>query len=80
MYNVEDARRELKVAQENAKYADISEKALAKEIRRLQKAMTEYAKNLEFEQAAAARDELFRLKEQAFGAVVSEDDTITALQ
>lgn len=80
VYNVEDARRELKVAQENAKYADISEKALAKEIRRLQKAMTEYAKNLEFEQAAAARDELFRLKEQAFGAVVSEDDTITAVQ
>src|SRR5690606_6632232 len=39
------------------------EKALAKEIRRLEKAMMDHARNLEFEQAAAARDALHRLKE-----------------
>jgi excinuclease ABC subunit B len=31
--------------------------------------MQQHAKNLEFEEAAAARDELFRLKKQAFGVV-----------
>ncbi|ROT44518.1 excinuclease ABC subunit UvrB [Pusillimonas sp. NJUB218] len=41
------------------------EKWLAKEIRRLEKQMMDHAKNLEFEQAAAARDTLNRLKEKA---------------
>lgn len=41
------------------------EKSLAKEIRRLEKLMMDHARNLEFEQAAAARDALNRLKEQA---------------
>ncbi|OXR48308.1 excinuclease ABC subunit B [Pusillimonas sp. T2] len=41
------------------------EKWLAKEIRRLEKQMMDHAKNLEFEQAAAARDALNRLKEKA---------------
>jgi excinuclease ABC subunit B len=45
----------------------MSEKALAREIKRLEKAMQEHARNLEFEAAAAARDELFRLKKLAFG-------------
>jgi len=40
------------------------EKALAREIRRLEKAMQDHARNLEFEQAAAARDALARLKEK----------------
>jgi len=40
------------------------EKAVAKEIKRLEKQMLEYARNLEFEQAAAARDALQRLKDQ----------------
>jgi excinuclease ABC subunit B len=34
---------------------------------RLEKAMQEHAKNLEFEEAAGARDELFRVKHLAFG-------------
>jgi excinuclease ABC subunit B len=46
----------------------MSEKQLAREIKRLEREMYESAKNLEFEKAAAARDELFRLKEQAFGS------------
>ena len=40
------------------------EKALAKEIRRLEKQMTDHARNLEFEQAAAARDALTALKQR----------------
>jgi excinuclease ABC subunit B len=67
VYDGEAMQRELKVAQEAAKYEAMSEKALAREIKRLEKAMQEHAKNLEFEQAAAARDELFRLKQLAFG-------------
>jgi len=67
VYDSENLRREMKVAQEAAKYEAMSEKALAREIRRLEKAMQDHAKNLEFEQAAAARDELFRLKKLAFG-------------
>jgi excinuclease ABC subunit B len=49
-------------------YRAMSERALAKAIKRLEKEMQEHARNLEFEQAAAARDELFRLRRQAFGA------------
>ena len=67
VYDTENLQREMKVAQEAAKYEAMSEKALAREIKRLEKAMQEHAKNLEFEQAAAARDELFRIKKLAFG-------------
>ncbi|MCB1939130.1 MAG: UvrB/UvrC motif-containing protein, partial [Rhodocyclaceae bacterium] len=49
-------------------YAAMDEKALAKAIRQLEKTMQTHARNLEFEQAAALRDELFRLRAQAFGA------------
>lgn len=41
------------------------DKALAKEIRRLEKLMMDHARNLEFEQAASARDALNRLKQKA---------------
>jgi excinuclease ABC subunit B len=41
------------------------EKALAKEFRRLEKLMMDHARNLEFEQAAAARDALNALKQRA---------------
>jgi excinuclease ABC subunit B len=67
VYDADTAVRELKAAQEQAKYEAMSEKQMAKEIRRLEKAMHEHARNLEFEEAAAARDELFRLKQLAFG-------------
>ncbi|MAL02400.1 MAG: excinuclease ABC subunit B, partial [Alcaligenaceae bacterium] len=40
------------------------DRLLAREIRRLEKQMLDHARNLEFEQAAAARDALNRLKEQ----------------
>ena len=68
VYDSESATRELKAAQQQAHYDAMSEKDLAKAIKWLEKAMQEHARNLEFEQAAAARDELFRLRQQAFGA------------
>lgn len=48
--------------------APLGEKQLAKEIKRLEKAMLDHAKNLEFEKAAQARDQLGLLKEQLFGS------------
>ena len=44
----------------------LDEKALAKEIKRLEKAMLEAARNLEFERAAQLRDELKAMKEALF--------------
>jgi excinuclease ABC subunit B len=61
-----DAR--LAVAHRRRHYDVLSEKELSREIRRLEKEMLEHARNLEFEKAAAVRDELFRLRRQAFGA------------
>ena len=55
-------------ADARADFAILDEKALAKTIRQLEKDMQEHARNLEFEKAAAARDKLFRLRQQAFGA------------
>jgi excinuclease ABC subunit B len=43
----------------------VDDKSLAREIRRLEKLMMDHAKNLEFEQAAAARDALNHLKQRA---------------
>lgn len=43
----------------------VDDKVLSKELRRLEKLMMDHAKNLEFEQAAAARDALNRLKQRA---------------
>jgi len=40
------------------------EKAVAREIKRLEKLMMDHARNLEFEQAAAARDTLNALKDR----------------
>ena len=55
-------------AMQRARVEDMSEKDIAREIKRLEKLMMEHAKNLEFEKAAGVRDQLGILKEQAFGA------------
>ncbi|MCT9812966.1 excinuclease ABC subunit UvrB [Acidovorax sp. Be4] len=47
---------------------EMSEKDLAKEIKRLEKQMLEHARSLEFEQAARVRDQLAQLKARFFGA------------
>ncbi|MBN3725782.1 excinuclease ABC subunit UvrB [Burkholderia sp. Ac-20379] len=72
VYNADEARAELKEAQQRAKFEDMSEKQLAKEIKRLEKQMTDYAKNLEFEKAAQTRDQLAVLRERVFGANVGD--------
>ena len=77
VYNVDDARAELKAAQEAAKYEDMSEKQASKEIKRLEKQMLDHAKNLEFEKAAQVRDQLAKLKSQLFGAS-GEDHIVPA--
>jgi excinuclease ABC subunit B len=46
----------------------MSEKQVAKEIKRLEKQMLDHAKNLEFEKAAQVRDQLAKLRAQVFGA------------
>ena len=68
VYSPQEARLELQVAQEQAKYESMSEKQVSKEIKRLEKLMIEHAKNLEFEKAAQVRDQLHTLKQQLFGA------------
>ncbi len=68
VYNAENAESQRKVAEREAVYEGMDEKEVAREIKRLEKEMLECAKNLEFEKAAAARDELFRLRERVFGA------------
>jgi len=68
VYSVDDERRATVAAEARADYAVMDEKALAKAIKKLEKEMQEHARNLEFEKAAAARDELFRLRQSAFGA------------
>ena len=67
VYDTQNAQRELKSAQSEAAYHLMDEAELAREIRRVEKEMLEHARNLEFEQAASARDRLRELKERAFG-------------
>ena len=63
-----DAERLEQEAMQRAQVEDMSEKDVAREIKRLEKLMLEHARNLEFEQAARVRDQLTKLKDQAFGA------------
>ena len=74
VHDAESAQSELKAAQERAAYEIMDEKTVAREIRRLEKVMLESARNLEFENAANARDELFRLRERVFGAAPHDRD------
>jgi len=68
----QDVQLQLKAAQEQARYESMSEKQLAREIKQLEKQMLEYARNLEFEKAAEARDRLAELKRSFFGASPEE--------
>jgi len=64
-------------AQQMAQMEDMSEKDLAREVKRLEKLMLEHARNLEFEQAGRVRDQLKNLKARAFGASVSDHPLTT---
>ncbi|TDS82736.1 excinuclease ABC subunit UvrB [Comamonas sp. JUb58] len=68
----DDMDRAQQVAMSRAQVEDMSEKEIAKEIKRLEKQMLEAARNLEFEAAAQARDQLTILKQRAFGGASPE--------
>jgi len=71
VYDHEEARIQLKAAQTEARYASMDEKALAREVKQLEKAMLDAARNLEFERAAQLRDQLKALKEKLFLGVAA---------
>jgi excinuclease ABC subunit B len=72
VYSPQEARAELMVAQEQVDYEKMTDKQVSREIKRLEKQMQDHAKNLEFEKAANARDQLQKLKQQLFGATVTD--------
>jgi len=67
-YESIDTAVALKVAEREAQYGGLSPEKLSKLIAKLEKEMHQAAQNLEFEVAAKKRDELRKLREQAFGA------------
>ena len=70
MYDADEGKKQLRVAQTRARYETMAEKDMEKELKRLEKEMVEAAKNLEFEKAAELRDQLYQLKEQMFGVAL----------
>ncbi len=62
------ARAKDRADQEYARFETLDEKDVAREIRQLEKRMVEHARNLEFELAARARDQLAALRRRVFGA------------
>ena len=60
-------------SQRRAELDAMSEKDVAREIKRLEKLMLTHAKDLEFEKAGQVRDQLSHLRGQAFGASVHDN-------
>ncbi len=56
-------------------YQAMDPKQLAKELKRLENEMFEYAKNLEFEKASQVRDKIALIKKQVFGASVDGEES-----
>ena len=73
-YTKDEIVQERKAAQELKSYHALSEKQMLKEIKRLEKAMHDSAKNLEFEKAADYRDQLKKLKTMFYGADVGDSN------
>ena len=73
VYEAEDAEAVRVAARQEARYEAMSEKQLAREIKALEKKMLAHAKNLEFEEAAKARDELAELKKRVFGVALASE-------
>lgn len=72
VYDQEAGKKERKAAQETASYRLKSEKEVLREIKQLEKAMLDAAKNLEFEKAAELRDQLKKLRTLFYGAEVED--------
>ena len=66
VYDPQEAQQQWKAAQAETAYERMSEKDLAREIKRVEKSMLDAARNLEFERAAELRDELKQLKQRLF--------------
>jgi excinuclease ABC subunit B len=73
VYDPEEAAAGAKAAQNEARYEAMSEKQIAREIRRLEKEMLGCARNLEFEKAARLRDQLAQLKKRVFGVALASE-------
>jgi excinuclease ABC subunit B len=67
VYSAASTRVELRNNQAAAEFAAMSEKDLGKEIKRLEKQMLDYAKDLQFEKAAQTRDQLAHIKQAFIG-------------
>jgi excinuclease ABC subunit B len=75
----EKAGKEMeRLEMQKAQVEDMSEKDIAREIKRLEKLMLDHARNLEFEKAARVRDQLAVLKEQLFGAPGKDNVVVLA--
>ncbi|MFA7351332.1 MAG: excinuclease ABC subunit UvrB [Methylotenera sp.] len=68
VYDKDELQREHKALKEQANFESLSEKQIAKEMKRIEKAMHDAAKNLEFEKAADFRDQLKKLRVRFYGA------------
>jgi len=83
VYSEKSGREAEKLEQsalQKARVEEMGEKDIAREIKRLEKEMLEHARNLEFEKAAQARDQLALLRERAFGAAGSDNVVILPLR
>jgi excinuclease ABC subunit B len=65
-FDFDSARVQHKAAQTKAAYDAMNDKQLTLALKRMEKEMLDYARNLEFEKAAKVRDELKDLKERLF--------------
>ena len=68
VYSDKSDKESLRWEMEQARFQEMGEKDLAKEIKRLEKTMLDHARNLAFEEAAATRDQLAKLRALTFGA------------
>jgi excinuclease ABC subunit B len=78
VYSEKSGKEAEKFEMQKAMVEDMSEKDVAREIKRLEKLMIEHAKNLEFEKAARVRDQLSQIKAQAFGAAGKDNVLLVA--
>jgi excinuclease ABC subunit B len=78
VYSEKSGKEAEKFEMQKAMLEDMSEKDVAREIKRLEKQMIEHAKNLEFEKAARVRDQLSQIKAQAFGAAGKDNVLLMA--
>jgi excinuclease ABC subunit B len=71
VYDSTEGAARFAAAQAEARYEAMSEKQIAREMKALEKKMIEHARNLEFEEAAKARDQLAELKKRVFGIALA---------